>query len=192
MMTVANPMAYIPLGERLPAVHLLHSGKAIEGMVPLPAVGEDGEGTDVSIQEVILADTVAGLERTQSVAEVGVRTHDEAVGSRIEAALKVVVNSRSVTFLTPTVERWKSMRGDPYRDHRRKPDLSRLTDESWRLINAPAPVYVSAIACGMEESETLTHTCTAVTVRDREMVIRSTLVQVFLNGVSVVDTGNYI
>ena len=45
---------------------------------------------------------------------------------------------------------------------------------------------VSAIACGVDESETLTHTCTAVTVRDREMVIRSTLVQVFLNGVSVV------
>ena len=38
-------------------------------------------------------------------------------------------------------------------------------------------LYVSAIACGVDESETLTHTCTAVTVRDREMVIRSTLVQ---------------
>ena len=57
MMTVANPVAYIPLGERLPAVHLLHSGKATEGMVPLP-LGKDGEGTEVSIQEVILADTV--------------------------------------------------------------------------------------------------------------------------------------
>ena len=45
---------------------------------------------------------------------------------------------------------------------------------------------MSAIACGVDESETLTYTCTAVTVRDREMVIRSTLVQVFLNGVSVV------
>ena len=81
MMTVANSMAYIPLGEGLPAVHLLHSGKATEGMVPLP-VGEDGEGTEVSIQEVILADTVTGLERTRSVAEVGVRTHDEAVCPR--------------------------------------------------------------------------------------------------------------
>ena len=117
-------------------------------------MGEDGEGTEVSIQEVILADTVVGMGHTRSVAEVGVRTHGEAVGFQIEAVSKVVVNSRSVTFLTPSVEHWK--KGDPYRDHRRKPDLSRLTDESWRLISAPVPVYVSAIACGMEESETLT------------------------------------
>ena len=73
MMTVANPMAYIPSGERLPVVHLLHSGRATEGMVSLP-VGEDGEETEVSIHEVILADTVVGVERTRSVAEVGVRT----------------------------------------------------------------------------------------------------------------------
>lgn len=58
-------------------------------------------------------------------------------------------------------------------------------DDSWKHICTPEPVYVSAIACGLEESETLTHSYTAVTVRHREMVVRSTLVQVFLNGVSV-------
>ena len=62
-----------PLGERLPTAHPVHSEEATEGVVPLP-VGENGEGTDVSKHEVILADTVIGLERTRSVAEVGVRT----------------------------------------------------------------------------------------------------------------------
>ena len=62
-----------------------------------------------------------------------------------------------------------------------------MMDESWKKICVSEPVYyVSAIACGLEESESLAHTVTAVTVRHREMVVRSTLVQVFLNGVSVV------
>ena len=62
-----------------------------------------------------------------------------------------------------------------------------MMDESWKNICVSEPVYVSVtIACGLEESETLTHSVTAVTVRHREMVVRSTLVQVFLNGVSVV------
>ena len=77
MMTVANPLAYIPVGERVPVVLLSHSERATEGTVSLP-VGEDGEGTEVSIQEVILADIVNGMGHTRSVAEVGVRTHDEA------------------------------------------------------------------------------------------------------------------
>ena len=79
MMTVANPMAYIPLGERLPAVHLLHFRKATKGRFLYPWWKTGTEGTEVSLQEVILADTVTGLlERTRSIAEVGVRTHDEA------------------------------------------------------------------------------------------------------------------
>ena len=73
---------------------------------------------------------------------------------------------RAVKFLTPSVEQWKPISGDPYKAHRwsrEKRDLSQMIDESWQKIGVSDPVYVSAIACGLEEAETLAHTVTAVT-----------------------------
>ena len=124
-----------------------------------PLAGINGRETEVLTPEFLLATTVVELERARCAVVMESGTSDDLEPLRT-GVVPEKSSVRAVKFLTPSVEQWKSTKGDPYKAHRwsrEKLDLDQMKDESWKQICVSEPVYVSAIACGVEESESLTH-----------------------------------